>query len=211
MIETIVKGFVIGLLVSAPMGPVNMLCVQRTLNRGRWHGFITGIGAMLSDVIYALITLLGMSLAEDFLRRNEMLIQLIGSVVLFLFGYVVFRTNPLKGWTPSAKIEETYYFRDFISSFFITFSNVAIIFVFITLYARFTFTPVTEGNGYLMTALAAISMGALVWWFFLSSFISRLRRHFNRKGLVILNKTVGSILMIISVIGIVLSAFGVTV
>ncbi|MPM92994.1 hypothetical protein SDC9_140130 [bioreactor metagenome] len=211
MIETIVKGFVIGLLVSAPMGPVNMLCVQRTLNRGRWHGFITGIGAMFSDVIYALITLLGMSLAEDFLRRNEMLIQLIGSVVLFLFGYVVFRTNPLKGWTPSAKIEETYYFRDFISSFFITFSNVAIIFVFITLYARFTFTPVTEGSGYLMAALAAISIGALVWWFFLSSFISRLRRHFNRRGLVILNKAVGSILMIISVIGIVLSAFGVTV
>lgn len=210
MIETIVKGFVIGLLVSAPMGPVNMLCVQRTLNRGRWHGFITGIGAMFSDVIYALITLLGMSLAEDLLRKNEMLIQLIGSVVLFLFGYVVFRTNPLKGWTPSAKAEETYYFRDFISSFFITFSNVAIIFVFITLYARFTFTPVTEGNGYLMTALAAISIGALVWWFFLSSFISRLRRHFNRRGLVILNKAVGSILMIISIIGILLSIFGVT-
>lgn len=209
MIETIVKGFVIGLLVSAPMGPVNMLCVQRTLNRGRWHGFITGIGAMFSDVIYALITLLGMSLAEDFLRKNEMLIQLIGSVVLFLFGYVVFRTNPLKGWTPSVKIEETYYFRDFISSFFITLSNVTIVFVFITLYARFTFTPVTEGNGYLMLALAAISIGALVWWFFLSSFISLLRRHFNRRGLAILNKTVGLILMIISVIGILLPVFGV--
>ncbi len=75
MFETIVKGFIIGLLVSAPMGPVNMLCVQRTLNKGRWSGFITGLGALLSDLIYALITLLGMSLVEDFLKKNELLIQ----------------------------------------------------------------------------------------------------------------------------------------
>ena len=69
MIETIVKGFVIGLLVSVPMGPVNMLCVQRTLNKGRWHGFATGLGALLSDVFYAFITLLGMSFIEDLIEK----------------------------------------------------------------------------------------------------------------------------------------------
>ena len=90
MIETIVKGFVIGLLVSAPMGPVNMLCVQRTLNKGRWYGFITGLGALLSDLIYALITLLGMSLVEDFLKKNELLIQLIGSVILIFIISIPF-------------------------------------------------------------------------------------------------------------------------
>ncbi|WP_436415197.1 LysE family translocator [Petrimonas sp.] len=211
MIETIVKGCVIGILVSAPMGPVNMLCVQRTLNRGRWHGFFTGLGAMVSDVVYAFITLLGMSLVEDFLRKNEMLIQLIGSLILIVFGYFVFRANPLKGWTPVTKNEETHYFRDFITSFVFTLSNVTIIFVFITLYARFTFTPVTDGNGHLMLALASIAIGALVWWFFLSSFISMLRKHFNRKGLVILNKIVGSILIIISVVGILFSVFGITI
>ena len=210
MIETIVKGFVSGLLVSAPMGPVNMLCVQRTLNKGRWHGFATGLGALLSDVFYAFITLLGMSFIEDFLRKNEILIQLIGSLILFIFGYVVFRSNPLKGWTPNIKIQETQYFHDFISSFFITLSNVAIILVFITLYARFTFTPVTSGNGYLMLALTAIFVGALAWWFFLSSFISRLRKHFNRRGLVVLNKTIGLILIIISGVGVLLSALNVT-
>ncbi len=209
MIETIVKGFIIGLLVSAPMGPVNMLCVQRTLNNGRQSGFITGLGALLSDLIYALVTLLGMSLVEDFLKKNELLIQLIGSLILIIFGYVVFRTNPLKGWTPQVKIEAKHHFRDFISSFFITLSNVFIVFVFITLYARFTFTPVTEEKSYLIPALAAISAGALVWWFFLSLFISQLRKHFNRRGLAILNKTIGMTLIIISVAGIFLSLFGV--
>ena len=199
------------MLVSAPVGPMGMLTIHRTLNRGRWHGFFTGLGAMVSDVVYAFITLLGMSLVEDFLRKNEMLIQLIGSLILIVFGYFVFRANPLKGWTPVTKNEETHYFRDFITSFVFTLSNVTIIFVFITLYARFTFTPVTDGNGHLMLALASIAIGALVWWFFLSSFISMLRKHFNRKGLVILNKIVGSILIIISVVGILFSVFGITI
>lgn len=209
MIEITVKGFIIGILVSAPMGPVNMLCVQRTLNRGRWHGFFTGMGALLSDIIYAFVTLLGMSLIEDVLMKNEIFIQMIGSVVLFIFGFIVFRTNPLKGWSPVTKDEETYYFRDFITSFLFTLSNVTIVLVFITLFARFTFTPVTKGNGYLALALVAIGAGAFVWWFFLSSFTSMLRKHFNRKGLVILNKSVGSLLMLISVAGVLMSIFGV--
>ena len=52
MLGLISKGIVIGVLVSAPMGPIGMLCIQRTLNKGRWHGFVTGLGAALSDVIY---------------------------------------------------------------------------------------------------------------------------------------------------------------
>jgi len=71
MLETIAQGFIIGLLVSLPMGPINMLTIQRTLNRGRWHGFVTGLGAMLSDIIYAFITLVGFSFLSDFLTVHE--------------------------------------------------------------------------------------------------------------------------------------------
>ena len=210
MIETVVKGFIIGLLVSSPMGPVNMLCVQRTLNKGRKHGFATGMGAMLSDLTYATITLFGMSFAEEFLQKNDVAIQFIGSVLLFVFGFFVFRTNPLKEWTPQTKTEDSSCLRDFVSSFFITFSNVAIILVFITLYARFTFAPVNEDAVHWVAALAAIALGAFSWWFFISWFIARLRKHFNRQGLVILNRIVGSILMIISVVGVLFSVFGIT-
>ena len=52
MLGIVSKGIIIGVLVSAPMGPIGMLCIQRTLNKGRWHGFVTGLGAALSDVIY---------------------------------------------------------------------------------------------------------------------------------------------------------------
>ena len=74
----------IGLIASAPMGPVGVLCVQRTLNKGRWYGFITGIGAVVSDLIYAAITAYGMSYVMDVLNNQQtrMYLQIVGSVLL---------------------------------------------------------------------------------------------------------------------------------
>lgn len=194
--------------MSAPMGPMNMLCVQRTLNRGRWHGFATGLGALLSDLVYGFATLVGISFASDFFTKNEMPIQLIGSVILILFGWGVFHTNPLKGWKPDMKLEETRYVKDFVSAFLFTLSNMAVILVFITLFARFTFNPMVEGGGYLMPGIVAMAAGGILWWSFLSGFVARIRRHFNRKGLVILNRTIGSILMCLGLGGIFLSVYG---
>ena len=66
-LDLIIKGLLIGVVASAPMGPVGVLCIQRTLNKGRWYGFVTGIGAAFSDIIYALITGFGMSFVVDFI------------------------------------------------------------------------------------------------------------------------------------------------
>ena len=68
-LDMMVKGTIIGIVVSAPMGPVGILCVQRTLNRGRWIGFATGVGAALSDIIYALITGYGMSMVVGIIEN----------------------------------------------------------------------------------------------------------------------------------------------
>lgn len=203
MLEFIIKGFIIGILVSAPMGPIGILCVQRTLNRGRWHGFFTGLGAMMSDLIYALILLAGISMIEEFFSSHETILQTAGSIVLILFGYKVFRTNPLKGWTPDFQSSDTRYIKDFITSFFFTLSNVAILIVFITLFARFHFNPLELGVTGIIISLASIATGAISWWFTLSLIVSRLQKHFNRKGLIMLNKGIGSILLLIGVLGIV--------
>jgi threonine/homoserine/homoserine lactone efflux protein len=205
MFHFVIKGFIIGLMVSAPMGPINMLCIQRTLDRGHLHGFITGMGAALSDITYGLITLLGVSLISEFISKEEYTIQLVGSIVLIIFGLVVFRTNPLKEWVPEIKLEETRYVKDFVSSFLLTFSNVTIIFVFISLYARFSFNPFAHGYVSVILAIISMAVGAISWWIFLTAFVSRLRRHFNRKGLVVLNRVVGSILIIIGLVGCLLS------
>ena len=67
--DILVKGFIIGVVVSAPLGPVGVLCIQRTLNKGRWYGFVTGLGASLSDIAYALLTGYGMSFVSDYINK----------------------------------------------------------------------------------------------------------------------------------------------
>ena len=79
------KGFIIGVVVSAPLGPVGVLCIQRTLNKGRWYGFITGLGASLSDIAYALLTGYGMSFVFDYVNKNIFYLQLFGSIMLLAF------------------------------------------------------------------------------------------------------------------------------
>ncbi|MDD4778273.1 MAG: LysE family transporter [Fermentimonas sp.] len=207
MLETFLKGLLIGFLVSSPMGPINMLTIQRTLNRGRWHGFVSGLGAMLSDLTYALITIIGLSFISDFLTGNENILQIAGSIILFFFGIGVFRSNPLKNWTPSYIPEETRYLKDFISSFMLTFSNVAIVLVLIGLYARFNFNPADNGLYAVIAGMGGIATAALLWWFSLTSLVSLLRKRIRRKGLIYLNRIIGTIFMIIGIGGIILSLF----
>jgi threonine/homoserine/homoserine lactone efflux protein len=88
IVDLVFKGMLIGMVASAPMGPVGILCVQRTLNKGRWFGFVTGIGAAISDIIYAGITGFGMAFVMDFVNndQNKFYLQIIGSVLLLGFG-----------------------------------------------------------------------------------------------------------------------------
>ena len=67
----ILKGLLVGIIASAPMGPVGILCIQRTMQKGRAYGIVTGAGAALSDIIYALMTGLGMSFVMDFIDKEQ--------------------------------------------------------------------------------------------------------------------------------------------
>lgn len=203
MFETIYKGIIIGIIVSAPMGPIGILCVQRTLSRGRLHGFVTGLGAMFSDLIYATITLIGMGIVDDLLKRNEQPLQYIGSLVIILFGIALFNTNPLKILQPAKNKSTTRYNQDFITAFFLTLSNVAIVFLFISLFARFHYNPLDTSWLAFAVGLTSIGIGALIWWFFITTYVSKLKKYFNRRSLKLFNRAVGVILIVLGVMGIV--------
>ena len=98
ILDLIFKGILIGIIASAPMGPVGVLCIQRTLNKGRWYGFITGVGATVSDIIYAMFTGLGMSFIMNLISNptNLFWLKIIGSVILMAFGIYCYRSNPTR-------------------------------------------------------------------------------------------------------------------
>ena len=101
LIIYIIKGVIIGIVASAPMGPVGVLCIRRTIKKGRIYGLMTGAGAAMSDLIYAIITGYGISLLP-FLQnpQDEFWMKLVGSALLCGFGIHMYRTKPAPKKTP---------------------------------------------------------------------------------------------------------------
>lgn len=203
-INMMIKGIIIGVVVSAPMGPVGILCVQRTLNKDRWCGFFTGLGAALSDMLYALMTGFGMSFIMDTIESPDVAfwIKVVGSVLLFLFGLYTFKSNPIDRVKPVSHNKGTL-FHNFISGFFVTVSNPLIIFLFIAMYGQLTFIlPDNVKLGWLLQIVGYIFIivGAVGWWFFLSWGIDKVRNRFNVRGIWLINRIIGSIVMAVSVL-----------
>ena len=210
ILDLLVKGLIIGVVVSAPLGPVGVLCIQRTLNKGRWYGFVTGLGACLSDIIYALITGYGMSFMDEFLMKNQILLQIIGSIMLFVFGVYTFRSNPVQSIRPVSSTPGTY-LHNFVTAFFVTLSNPLIIFLFIGLFARFSFVMPDSPLELQCTGYLAIVLGAWTWWFGITYFVNKVRTRFNVRGIWILNRVIGSIVMLASIVSIVYTILGKTI
>lgn len=180
------------------MGPVGILCIQRTLNKGRWYGFITGIGASVSDIIYALITGYGMTLVMDLINEptNKFWLQISGSVILLLFGIYCFYANPTHNMHKSGSKKGSFLYNG-VTAFWITFLNPLIMFLFIGAFAQFTFVipnhPFEMIIGYL-----SIVVGALLWWFGLTWLVDKVRGKFDNGGIIIINRVIGSVVVIFS-------------
>lgn len=210
ILELIIKGIIIGIAASAPMGPVGILCVQRTQKKGRWYGFATGVGASISDLIYALISGFGMSFVVDFINNPvyKFYLQLAGGVMLLVFGLVSFFSNPLKNAHSGGQKEKGTLVHNGVTAFLITFSNPLIILLFIALFAQFNFIipkePLLMAVGY--TAMVG---GALLWWYGLTWMIDKIRTKFDQTGVVIINQVIGSVVIFFSIVSLIGTLFNI--
>lgn len=200
---TLLRGFAIGVIISAPMGPVGILCIQRTLNSGRKAGFYTGIGAALSDLFYCLLTGFGLSLIEDFLERNQNVISLVGSFVLVAFGIYMLRkkgpAEPVKSAAPPSVSPH----KNILAGFLFTFSNPLILFLIIGLFARFNFMLPELHWYHIVVGYILIAAGAVTWWYAITYFVDKLRSRFSLRSIMLINKVIGVIILIFAVVGIV--------
>ena len=208
ILDLTVKGLLVGIVASAPMGPVGVLCIQRTLNKGRFYGLVTGLGAALSDIIYALITGFGMSFVLEFIEqpRTMYFLQLFGSILLFAFGYYTYRTKP--HLRPSSS-QRNSLLKNFASGFVVTVSNPLIIFLFLALFARFTFV-VPDHIGQQALGYLSIFLGAMLWWYGLTYVVDKLRATFELERISLINKIIGVIVMTVSALGLLSTLLGLT-
>lgn len=202
MLYILPRGLAIGALISAPMGPIGMLIVQRTLSKGRWPALFTGVGAALSDLIYCLLTGLGLSFVTDFIERQQVWLQLAGGIVLAIFAVYLFRKNPTRALKSVAGGPPTNYWTDFVTGFLLTFSNPLILFFIVGLFARFCIILPDYGLHHYIFAYVCIFGGALLWWYAVTWGVNRLRRRFNVRSLWVVNRIIAAVLFVMGAIGI---------
>ena len=193
------KGLFLGLLVSVPLGPVGVMCIQRTINRGLKSGFVSGMGAAAADTFYALIAGVGFGFIVSFINREKYWIQLIGAIVIIAISIKTFYTNPAVELR-NQRNKKTKPMEEFLSVFFITLSNPVPFFVFLASFAGFNMMD--ENTSYLSAILliGGVFTGALAWWYILSLGISKFRSKIRLKNIWWLNKIMGVVIFICGLI-----------
>jgi threonine/homoserine/homoserine lactone efflux protein len=121
MITSLIKGFIVGLGASIPLGPLGVMCVQKTLSKGRNSGFITGLGAAITDTIFAAIAILGLAYIQKFVDFYENYVLLFGGLIVAAFGLKIFLTNPVKQIRQQKGGKK--HLEDFFSAIIMTLTN----------------------------------------------------------------------------------------
>ena len=207
MFSTIVEGILIGLCTSIPVGPIAILIIQRTLQKGRMHGFTSGLGAATSDTFYALLAIVGLSVVLSFIEENKLIIQIIGSAIMVIFGVYIFFQNPAKNIEKS-KTDKSSYWQEYLTAFFLTLSNPLMIFLYIGLFAQYNFISSESHFIEIAIGICSVFLGAALWWFLLTLLASIFRKRFNIRGLWILNKATGILISVIALVALISSISG---
>jgi len=194
----IIKGFVLGLVVSIPLGPVGALCIQRTISKGYKSGLLGGLGASCADLIYALIAGFGVSVVIDWLLKVRKWIQIGGSIVFMIMAYKVFYTNPAIQIRRHRRQKDRP-LEDFMTTFLLTFSNPTPVFVFMAAFAGFI---VHEELNYrdIILSIAGVFAGCMSWWIILVSVVNMFRNKIRLRHLLWVNKITGIVVFIFALL-----------
>ena len=199
----LVGGIIIGLCISAPMGPAGILCLRRALEQGRRAGVITGIGATLGDLVYAIMTYLFTGILLDYIDRNMVPLRIVASLLFIGFAtYLYFSTPRLEvSQRVVAKINQRN-LSHLASGFLLTIPNLLIVPVYVVLFSQFNFVYPLGAPPYGMFALGLISiaLGALIWWLFITYIATRLRDLVSQRNLRIFNRIFALVFAVIAVV-----------
>ena len=206
MITALIKGFIVGMGASIPLGPLGVLCVQKTLSKGRNCGFITGLGASASDTLYAAISLMGLAFIQDIINENFNWVMLLGGLIIMFIGVKIYLTNPIKQIRQKHKNKK--HVEDFFEAFFMTITNPGAIFLILGLFAAVGIEmDASIAKSTLVTTLWGVFAGSAAWWFILSTGINVFRKKFRIKQLMMINRISGIVIFVLGLISMCNGAF----
>jgi threonine/homoserine/homoserine lactone efflux protein len=186
-LELPIRGLVAGLIIAAPVGPVNLLCIRRTIEKGRKSGMVSGLGAALADTLYGAVAGFGISLVTQFITREEFWIRMIGGAFLTGVGVVYYCKPPR---SLAAREDDSGANSDFASAFLLNVTNPTTVLSFLAVLA----TLGVGGQRSLWRTIAlvvGIFCGSMIWWTLVASAASHLRSRLTDSSLRWMNHAAG--------------------
>lgn len=193
-VDVFLKGLLIGLAASIPLGPIGVLCIQRTLNKGVYSGFFSGLGAAVADTFMAMIAALGVTFIINFIEQQMLFFHIIGGLVVAFLGIRIFYTNPAKQMRQQRRKKSGKLVKDFVSVLLLTLSNPVAVFLFIAFFASFNVLQDESPAFASVILIVGTFSGAALWWFTLSNVVNKFRSKFRLRRLLIINRISGSVI-----------------
>lgn len=207
LLKILFGGLCVGLASSVTVGPVAVLCIQRTLSKGHLSGLVSGMGIVCADTLMAILSFSVYALIKSYIDEYSSIIKLIGGAIIVIVGIFIFFKNPVPQIRKN-KTGSNALWQDFGSMFGFTLANFAVVIPYIL--AFFTmfnidltidFQNVMEGSVELSNAiynvlvLGGFFLGATLWWFTLTSIISIFHKSFKPRHMVVVNRVAGVVIM----------------
>lgn len=187
-ISLFVQGIIIGLTLAVPVGPLALICIQRTVTEGRLHGIFSGVGVATADSFYAAVTFLGLTVISGLIIAQQYLFRFLAGVVLILIGIRIFLSIPS---AISAKTEHETYLKDYLSMVALAIANPLTLVFFLVILPGYG--VVIQGTSFWSAAefVAGVFFGSTVWWVVLCGSIGSVRSRISTANLALINQVSG--------------------
>lgn len=196
LLYDLLKAFLIGICASAPIGPVALFVLQKSLNYGWKAGFTSGLGSALMDTTYASLSLLALTVAESFISHNEVIIDFVGGAIIAVIGIVMVIRNPFR--ERNTKVGGDFFAAGYAAqTFLMALSNPVALFVMFGLFASF---DVEVEGCQRFAVLPMVFAGAMTYWTFFSWAFSHLKKAINYKALALVGKMAGLVIVAFGVV-----------
>jgi threonine/homoserine/homoserine lactone efflux protein len=190
-LSLLLRGMLLGLSIAAPVGPIGLLCIRRTLASGRVTGFVSGLGAATADLLYGCVAAFGLTAISGVLTEQTFWMRLIGGIFLLYLGAQIFRAGPA---SHAARADGRGLLGAYLSTLLLTITNPATILSFAAMFAALG-AGSSGDYGAAMLVATGVFLGSAAWWLLLSGGVSLFRARFDERRLRLVNRISGAMIV----------------
>lgn len=194
MLLDILKGFIVGVCASAPIGPIAILVVQKSLSKGQKAGFVAGMGACVVDTVFSIVAIFALAFVQKFFDDYDLLISVAGGLIVCILGLSMSLSDPFRKMRADGKYSISA--TDFVQALIMGLSNPGAIFVIFALFAFFGLGD-SPNDWRVAPIVLAVSAGSALYWLLISWTLSKFRNRFKMNTIVWISRITGAIVVVI--------------